>query len=234
MTPAGWYSALCTRMGWSPTAWRLAVLAFWAKQEGMDLQRSWNPFATTYHAEDVAESAEDVGYGPGRWNSVGVGLYATPEAGVEATARTLELSHYPNIRAMFADQVGRPGIVGPKDFTTWVGSPVYGQRVLDFAVACNADRGYGSPATVLAARVARLEALFGPEDVIADWASREAQLLVGYAALQGQVQALANQLAEHVANAWSPTSPSAIYSDIAQVLSQASTAIDAAGKVARA
>lgn len=178
MTPDEWYGGLCQRMGWPPTAWRKAVMAFWAQQEGMPFAQTFNPFATTYHGAGVTDSPQDIGFGPGRWNKVGVGIYASPSDGVEATALTLSLSYYANIRKAFADQTGYPSIVGPQDFTTWVGNNVYGQRILDFMLTCTADRGYAAatPATTDPALTKRLDdltlALFAGKEQPGDRAAR--------------------------------------------------------------
>lgn len=168
------FGALCAAMGWEPTPWRLAVMDFWADQEdGGDklglMRRANNPFATT--REDVAASRDlsyDNGNGPGNWNTIKlasggvlhVGVYLTLADGVRATAQTINLSYYPNIRRSFRDQVGYPEVVS--DYTSWVSEP-YGQRIYQFMRTTTASREIPPvPATVdpkLEARVAVLEGL---------------------------------------------------------------------------
>ena len=119
-------------MGWTPDEDRLDVFEFWAKQEGMPFERSWNPLATTWLSDDVALSTENIGFGAGNWNSVPVRLYATAEDGIRATVKTLSLSYYVNVRRCFADKAAYPEAIRPKDFTSWVGSDVYGKRIVDY------------------------------------------------------------------------------------------------------
>lgn len=125
------FTALCRGMGWEPTPWRIDVFTFWAQQEGMLYERTFNPLATTRTGPGITLQSLDMGFGPGNWNSVPVRMYATEESGVEATRQTLLLDYYVNVRRCFADQRGYPEAVGPRDFTSWVGSNVYGQRIVD-------------------------------------------------------------------------------------------------------
>ena len=210
MTIDDFFAVLCTRMGWRPTPWRVDIFKFWAVQEGMNFERTWNPLATTWHSADIPENPEDIGFGPGKWNDLdrmdgkagaGVRMYASAMDGVEATARTLELSYYANIRKAFADQTGYPSITGPLDFTSWVGSDVYGQRVLQRMLTSSASRGYDTPLPSgsidpsILKRLARIEHILGPEALLDDWEKRDSQLLVGYALVQNAVQVALNQLA---------------------------------------
>lgn len=123
-------------MGWTPDEDRLDVFEFWAGQEGALYAETYNPLATTLPASEVPRSTRDIGFGPGKWNTAnpphGVAIYATPEDGARATVMTLGFSHYVNIRRCFADKKAYPEAVGPRDFTSWVGSEAYGKRVVAF------------------------------------------------------------------------------------------------------
>jgi hypothetical protein len=131
MNETEFFTALCGKFGWEPTPWRLAVFAEWHRDEGMPLEKTWNPLATKRLSPDTPLNLTyDNGFGPGNWNSGLVRVYATPEAGIQATYETLALSYYTNIRRSFADQKGYPEAVG--EFATWVGSVKYGQELVDF------------------------------------------------------------------------------------------------------
>ena len=132
------FIALCGMLKWEPTPWRLAVFDFWANQEGMPFHETFNPLATTQPGD--VNLAFNKSYGPGNWNSVPVRVYRTEGAGVVATATTLMNGYYPNILRCFKDQTGYYEAVGPRDFTSWVGSEDYGRRVVDFMNACAADK----------------------------------------------------------------------------------------------
>jgi len=99
------FTALCRRMGWEPTPWRLNVLKTMAQMEGTGLQ-AWNPLDTMHPVGAV-----------GNWNSAGVKIYPNQEAGVEATARTLEQSNFTNLRQTFKDEKVNQGTAA--DLATW-------------------------------------------------------------------------------------------------------------------
>ena len=141
------FKDLCVRMGWEPTDWRLEALAEWNRMEGMPMW-TYNPLATTWPDGTTTrrDKSYNIGYGPGKWNNanapLGVGVYATRADGVEATAKTLEQSYYPNIRECFEVQDGLMSALG--EFATYVGSEAYGAALLQFMQASTADKGGGS------------------------------------------------------------------------------------------
>jgi len=101
--------ALCQRMGWEPTTWRLNVLREMARQEGNvdHLAEMWNPLSTTM----PAGGAKD-------WNSVGVKIYPDMATGVEATALTLEQEgYYPGLLATMEAQSPQSGV--EQGLKTW-------------------------------------------------------------------------------------------------------------------
>jgi hypothetical protein len=101
--------ALCQRMGWEPTTWRLNVLKEMARQEGNvdHLAEMWNPLSTTM----PAGGAKD-------WNSVGVKIYPDMATGVEATALTLEQEgYYPGLLATMEAQSPQSGV--EQGLKTW-------------------------------------------------------------------------------------------------------------------
>lgn len=135
MTMDDFFVRVCEELGLKPTSWRLAVFGFWASREspGQLFTKARNPLATTYDNTTYVkfDLSYNNGNGPGNWNSVPVKVYATYEDGIIATARTLKLSHYENIRRCFRDQRGYQEAV--QDFMTWIGPDAqYGQRVVDF------------------------------------------------------------------------------------------------------
>ena len=139
MTRLDFWTKLLGKMLLPVTDWRIAVFEFWANQEGMPYDKTFNPLATTYLDNSIARrSTIDIGFGPGKWNTAagnGVGIYATENDGVQATFETLKLSYYDNIRKMFLEQKPNLDIVGPHDFTSWVGSNEYGKRIYDYALS---------------------------------------------------------------------------------------------------
>lgn len=208
MTLTEYFTALCRAMGWEPTPWRLDVFGYWAQQEGMPFERSWNPLATTRQAPELRYSNEDIGYGPGNWNGVPVKLYATPEDGIEATRQTLMLDYYANIRRAFTDQVGYSEVVGPRDFTSWVGSDAYGTRVLTFMRNTPASREVTPAAASTSPTDDILLALFAGKEQLgtrptmaerlayAKW--RVAEIVAGRAPSLGELAAMSNtDLPEH-------------------------------------
>lgn len=135
-------AAVCEGMGWQATPWRVGVLLFWGGNEFPDednngnsdlFDQAFNPLATTRLSANTALNLNfNNGNGPGNWNDVPVRVYASFEDGVRATVETLQLSYYQWIRKCFEDQTGYQQAVGPNDFTSWVGSAAYGQRVVNF------------------------------------------------------------------------------------------------------
>jgi len=124
------FTQVCQRFGWLPTYWRLEAFRLWAVQEGMPFETTWNPLATTRLTPATPLNVTfNIGYGPGNWNHVPVRVYATPEAGIEATVGTLELGYYNNIRRCFADEVSYDEAVA--EMAIYVGSWAYGQRLIN-------------------------------------------------------------------------------------------------------
>jgi hypothetical protein len=169
-----WYGLLCKRMSWPFTPWVVAGLKRWARMESAEetngqtrlFNRCWNPFATTYMGEDAPRSSEDLGYGPGKWNAAnngqGVGIYASPEAGVAATASTISITWaYPAIRDTFRTQ----RVISQQDleanFTTWIGSTAYARTLTEYLALLTESRepfAAPVPAPSVEARLAALEA----------------------------------------------------------------------------
>ena len=132
------FSALCTSMGWQPTPWRLDVFREWARHEGMPFATTFNPLATTRQSPAAVRNiGYDIGFGPGNWNSVGVGVYRDAAAGVAATAETLQLPYYPLIRRCFAEQSVHDGAVA--EFATYVGSEAYGAELVAYMASLPND-----------------------------------------------------------------------------------------------
>lgn len=163
MGQADFFKGVCQGLGLEATPWRVAVLEFWAGQEhheGTLFKVGFNPLATTQNGD--LNLSFDNGNGPGNWNSVPVRVYASPAAGIRATVETLTNGFYPNILRCLKDQTGYPEARGPRDFTSWVGSDGYGQRVIDFMNSSKASKGL-SPSGVLTEadvrRIAREEAV---------------------------------------------------------------------------
>lgn len=192
------FAAVCERMGWAPTAWRLAVLAEWARREGMPFERTFNPLATTRLSENTPlNTGFDIGFGPGNWNSVPVRVYCDAEAGIAATVETLSLPFYGNIRRCFADERGSEEAV--PEFATYVGSEAYGRELVEFMRSL--------PASVptersLEERVSRLERIIGGNGIDAAgqrlrgetalrWLdAQEMSLFLGLALTQAEVASL--------------------------------------------
>lgn len=115
-TVAQFLGAVLGRLGLPNTAPNREVLLGWAQVEGTKARN--NPLATTYTAKGIVSA-------PLAGNSAGVQEYATPQAGVEATAATLR--QYPSIvgalktgnalQVMFGNP---PGLVA--DFSRWSGN----------------------------------------------------------------------------------------------------------------
>jgi hypothetical protein len=137
MTRMDFWVKLLGKLALPATDWRIAVFEFWAQQENMPYDRTFNPLATTRISPAIAlNTSYDIGFGPGNWNHVPVRVYATENDGVQATFETIQLSYYENIRKMLLEQKPNLGIIGPNDFTSWVGPDnPYGQRVYDYALS---------------------------------------------------------------------------------------------------
>jgi hypothetical protein len=190
MNRAEFFTALCAKFGWEPTPLRMAVWDNWATQENMPFETTFNPLATTrLSANTKLNTAFDVGYGAGNWNSVPVRVYASPEDGIEATYETLMLDFYKDIRRCFADQVGYPDAVG--DFATYVGSVAYGERVVAFMNTTDAAKG----SDVTDPRIDRLERLVAGNGFDADGQRLTGETALAYADTKGYSLVLGVQLA---------------------------------------
>lgn len=192
------FAEVCSRMGWEPTPWRLAAFAEWARLEGMPYERTFNPLATTRLSTGTPlDTAFDIGFGPGNWNSVPVRVYRDAEAGIAATTETLVLPYYPNIRRCFAAERGYDEAI--PEFGTYVGSDAYGRALVGFMRALPAPQPQ-QPS--LEERIARLERLIGGNGIDAGGArltgeaalawldSREMSLYLGLALTQAEVTRL--------------------------------------------
>ena len=143
MTLDEYLRQLCATAGWPATPANLAVMARWAHLEGINnpqglaLQRGWNVWMTTWpDGPGTRRSAEDIGFGPGKWNNanppLGVGMYATAQDGINATVRTIRAdSRYAPVDKMFTRSQYVPGIRAA--FVTWIGSVAYAEELDDFA-----------------------------------------------------------------------------------------------------
>ncbi len=141
-TEAEFFFAVCKRMSWEPSPWRLAVFAEWHRHEGMPLEQTWNPLATTRLSPATPLNTKfDIGYGAGNWNGVPVRVYLNEIAGETATAETLMLSYYVNVRRCFTDETGYPEAV--PELATYVGSVAYGQALVDFMNRLAGDDSVG-------------------------------------------------------------------------------------------
>lgn len=118
-------------LGMGVTEKRLEMMLAWHKREGMPLEQTWNPIATTwfFNGQPALNTSFDIGYGPGNWNSVPVRVYATPEDGIKATVWTLAQDYYPYIRQCLWDETGHDAAIN--EFVTYVGSRAYGEELVN-------------------------------------------------------------------------------------------------------
>lgn len=227
MTGDEWYAALCRACGWPATAWTIAGLREWARMESpreengetVLFNHCYNPLATTMPATDVPRSAQDIGFGPGKWNNAnpphGVAIYDRPENGVRATAATIVIPWaYARIRDTFKNQrvADRAGLI--EDFTTWIGNPGYAIALTDYLIKLPASQP-SAPVPVaddaemaaLRADVALLVAVVAGNGArakdgtvltgraaLADQAQRGNSLALGLTLTQENLQALAGQV----------------------------------------
>ena len=141
------FSAVCRRLGWEPTPWRLAVFAEWHRHEGVPLDVTWNPLATTRFSGNTPLNLEwSKGFGAGNWNSVPVRVYRDAQAGITATVETLALSYYENVRRCFREQAGYGEAVD--ELAVYVGSVAYGQALVNYMNECTASKAEATAAPV--------------------------------------------------------------------------------------
>ena len=143
MTPYEWFVQFLGLINAPPSDANTAVCAEWARMEGMNISgglrftEGYNPWMTTWpDGPDTRRSSRDIGFGRGKWNNAnppnGVGMYATPEDGLEATRRTLmgHAGYEPILRA-FRAQRWNDGLTAA--WETWIGSPGYARSLSNFA-----------------------------------------------------------------------------------------------------
>ena len=104
------YSTILDGIGAPVTDENLKFLKAWRQAEGGTAAN--NPFNTTYKL-DVDQNKTD-------YNSVGVKNYSTPEHGIEATIKTLQLPYYKNIVSGLQNDAGASNIAANTDeLKTW-------------------------------------------------------------------------------------------------------------------
>jgi hypothetical protein len=100
------YGDVLLVLGMPATANRLRFMRAWRQAEGAEA--SWNPFNTTWSRGRAS-----------RYNSVGVGNYATRADGLAATSGTLRLRYYTNLRARLARDDAPELVALSPDLRTW-------------------------------------------------------------------------------------------------------------------
>ena len=172
----------------------------------MPFDRTFNPLATTRLSPNTQlNKSYDDGFGPGNWNDVPVRVYATAADGVTATFETLQLDYYPNIRRCFADQDGYAEAVA--EFTTYVGSQSYGQRVVEFMKSTTASKGSADRVAADPAALARdlVRATYGSEEHMRTLLTNNAPLEQRMSHMEsgdgpvGQLAEKLGELANHIA-----------------------------------
>lgn len=127
-----WYNAVCEYGNFPRTQWTRRFFDEWAQWEGVP-ESIANPLATTEPAPDL-RSSEDIGYGPGKWNTAnppyGVGIYKSQAAGGEATARTLRNGYYPVLTRAIDQQDITDANGTAANIRTW-GTMGFAQKVQD-------------------------------------------------------------------------------------------------------
>lgn len=132
---------VCLDAGWESVPERIQMLQSWHQKEGMPLEETWNPLATTqplYELPNLGLNNNfNIGYGPGRWNNAnaggleenrGVKVFDTPEHGASATARTILNGNFPNVVRCFQDLVAYSEAV--VDLGHYIGSFAYSQALV--------------------------------------------------------------------------------------------------------
>lgn len=141
MDEYGFFTLVCTDAGWEPTPERIQMFQAWHRREGMPLEQTWNPIATTQPLYDRPNlglnMSFNIGYGLGRWNNAnaggddrnrGVKVFDSPESGALATAQTLLNGNYPHIVKCFATEAVEDDDVA--ELATYVGSWAYGAELV--------------------------------------------------------------------------------------------------------
>lgn len=105
------YIDVLSELGLASTPNRLRFARAWRLAEGAEA--TWNPFNTTW-AGRVSPGVRE-----SKYNSVGVGNYATRADGVAATAKTLRLRYYADLRARLQRDDTAELVAQSPDLRTW-------------------------------------------------------------------------------------------------------------------
>lgn len=100
------YADVLLILGMPASANRMRFMRAWRLAEGAEA--SWNPFNTTWARGRAS-----------KYNSVGVGNYATRADGLAATAGTLRLRYYTDLRARLARDDTAELVALSPDLRTW-------------------------------------------------------------------------------------------------------------------
>lgn len=100
------YADVLLALGMPATTNRLRFMRAWRQAEGAEA--TWNPFNTTWARGRAS-----------RYNSVGVGNYATRADGLLATAGTLRLRYYTDLRARLSRDDAPELVALSPDLKTW-------------------------------------------------------------------------------------------------------------------
>lgn len=100
------YADVLRALGMPATANRLRFMRAWRQAEGAEA--TWNPWNTTWARGRAS-----------KYNSVGVGNYATREDGLRASVGTLRLRYYVDLRARLARDDAPELVALSPDLRTW-------------------------------------------------------------------------------------------------------------------
>lgn len=100
------YADVLLALGMPASPNRLRFLRAWRQAEGAEA--TWNPFNTTWARGRAS-----------RYNSVGVGNYATRADGLAASSGTLRLRYYTDLRARLARDDAPELVALSPDLRTW-------------------------------------------------------------------------------------------------------------------
>jgi hypothetical protein len=100
------YADVLLALGMPASANRLRFMRAWRQAEGAEA--TWNPWNTTWSRGRAS-----------RYNSVGVGNYATRADGLAASAGTLRLRYYTDLRARLARDDAPELVALSPDLRTW-------------------------------------------------------------------------------------------------------------------
>lgn len=105
------YIEVLGQLGLASSPNRLRFMRAWRLAEGAEA--TWNPFNTTWAGTKAP------GVRASRYNSVGVGNYATRVDGVAATVKTLQLRYYADLRARLQRDDTPELVAQSADLRTW-------------------------------------------------------------------------------------------------------------------